>query len=149
MGAKGSVKLAVVVFPPFAVAAGCADVDLKRLAPPGIVRHENLAKDQPIDPAIKARMEEVASRDAEGFPVLADQPSEAPRGLGSDIRTVQENDLMAKRDALSAASQADRAAADAERLETLEAERDALAAGAAQDAVAIARERRAPIPRNE
>lgn len=61
----------------FAVASGGCTT-LKRLAPPGFVKYEELAGDKPKNPVIQERVKAVkVARDAR-FPNLSDEPGTAP-----------------------------------------------------------------------
>lgn len=142
MGAKAY----ILVIAALAV-AGCAG-GFKRLAPPGIVKYEELANDQPPNPLIVERIEAQKDEPGGGFPNLAEQPTKLPEGIAKPERDAMIADLLAERDALNAAMETDRAAAEIERTETLETQRDALSDALSKDDAAARRERGLP-PREE
>jgi hypothetical protein len=109
MGAKASRLLAAAL-----LAAGCSG-GLERLAPPGLVKYEDLAKGEPVDPAIAARMSASERGAEQGFPNLAAQPGTAPEGIAKPEREAMIDNLLAARDGLAQAVAADRALAADER----------------------------------
>jgi hypothetical protein len=132
--------------------SGCAG--LKRLAPPGVIKYENLEGDQPPSPLIKERI--AARRDAGtgSFPNIGATPSKKPAGVPKKVREQQTADLIAARDALNAAVAADRTSAASEREggvllpgdeqsgeRPLDAAQEALAEAIAKDEAAARRER--------
>ena len=125
-------------------AAGCSSGGLKRFAPPGIVKYEELAKDQPVNPVIVQRIEDQKDEPGGGFPNLSVQPTKLPEGIAKPERDAMIVDLLMQRDALNAAMQADRALAGAERLHALDEERAALSEAVANDDAAARRERGLP-----
>jgi hypothetical protein len=125
-------------------AAGCSG-GLKRFAPPGIVKYEELAKDQPINPAIAARIEDYQDERAGGFPNLSEQPQKTPEGIAAPERGAMETALIAERDALNDAINADKELAAAERGASIEAARDALEEALAKDDALARRERGLPL----
>jgi hypothetical protein len=135
-------KVYILVIAAFA-AAGCSG-GLKRFAPPGIVKYEELANDAPPNPAIVERIEAQKDQPGGGFPRLAEQPTKLPEGIAKPERDAMIGDLLAERDALNAAMETDRAAAEAERIEGLEGDRDALSEAVAKDDAAARRERGLP-----
>lgn len=125
-------------------AAGCTQLELARFAPPGIIKYEDLAGDQPANPAIQER---IAERKQEGdtrFPVLSETPGESDRPeLPPEAeRNAQLEELSAQRDALRVAVEADREAAESEKTEAalLPEQRDALKEQTERDAEAVRRE---------
>jgi len=90
-------------------ASGCAGIE--RFAPPGIVKYEDLAKGQPMNEQIKAR---VAGADAgkSAFPNLSKTPQAAPETLPADEQTELKAILKEARSTLNNAATADRAAID-------------------------------------
>ena len=125
-------------------AAGCSG-GLKRFAPPGIVKYEELAKDQPVNPAIAARIEDYQDERAGGFPNLSEQPQKTPEGIAAPERGAMEAALIAERDALNDAINADKELAAAERDASIEAARDALEEAIAKDDALARRERGLPL----
>jgi hypothetical protein len=138
VGAKASLVVIAVL-----AAAGCAG-GLERFAPPGFVKYEDRAKGLPVSPAIADRIEAQSGTDA-GFPNLSEQPIAAPAGIAAPERVALGNELDAARDALLQAVEADKAAAAAERADSIEPARDALDEALLNDNAA-ARAERAPPP---
>jgi hypothetical protein len=138
MGAKASVFVLAAL-----AAGGCAD-GLKRFAPPGIVKYEELAKDEPMNPAIVSRIEEAKAAEGGGFPALAEQPTAVPQGIAKPEREAMQEALLAGRDDLNAAVEEDRILAAAERDGSIEGLRDALGEEVAKDDAAARRERGLP-----
>lgn len=127
---------------------GCSG-GLKRFAPPGIVKYEELAKDQPVNPTITERVKARKDMPGRGFPSLAAQPKVLPEGIAKPERDAMQKSLIDQRDALNAAMEGDRATAESEREDPLEAERDALIDAANKDEDEASRERGRPIRANE
>lgn len=123
--------------------AGCGG-GLQRFAPPGIVKYEDLAKDQPVSPAIAERIDTYRAETDGGFPKLSAQPVVVPEGIAKPERTAMEEALSAERDRLNAAVVADKALAAAEREEGLVEARDALGEALAREDAAARRERGLP-----
>ena len=128
---------------------GCSSEDLKRVAPPGFIRYEDLAKGEPISPALKSKMEEVAADKNVDYPVLHEQPDARPRVHDDATVKVIEDALLARREALQAQIDKARRNADAERAEDLEAMKAALQIEVEADKSAAAGESRLPIPPSE
>lgn len=128
-------------------ATGCAG-GLKRLAPPGIVKYEDLEKDTPVNPVIAARVEEYKDKEAGGFPKLAEQPQKAPAGIAPPERVAMEEGLIALRTELTASIETDRAAAAAERETSIATLAEQLDAAIAVDDAQSRAERGQP-PRTE
>lgn len=125
-------------------AAGCSG-GLKRFAPPGIVKYEELAKGQPVNPAIAARIEAYQDESAGGFPNLSEQPQKTPEGIAAPERSAMEAALLAERDALNEAIEADKQLAAAERDASIETAREALEEALARDDALARRERGLPL----
>lgn len=116
---------------------GCAG--LKRFAPPGIVRYENLSGDKPQNPQIRARVDARKAEREAVYPNLSEAPRAAPAAMAPEEQDGLKAALIAARDALAAGMEADRAGAEADRADgvtlpgargstlPLEAARDALA----------------------
>lgn len=139
MGAKAYIFMIAAL-----AVAGCASGGLKRFAPPGIVKYEDLAKDQPPNPAIVQRIDEQKDEPGGGFPNLSEQPTKLPEGIAKRERDAMIADLLVQRDALNIAVEEDRVLADGERQQALEADRDALGDAVAKDDAAARRERGLP-----
>lgn len=129
--------------------AGCSVGGLKRLAPPGILKYQDLAKDQPIDPAIAARIEEISKRDGNGFPVLAEKSFKTPEGLTAKERRDFETDLLITRETAASAIETERTLAGDERTISIEDEKNAAQQAIAQDREVISEVRRAPTEPSE
>jgi len=130
--------------------AGCADMQLARFAPPGIIKYEELAGDQPPNPLIAERIEERVEDSDSPFPVIARTPSQSPSGRPAEQRENLTTGLEDKRDRLDVAIGADwdGVAQDRTRSEGLLDKRDHLAEDLERDAKAAARERQSPPPKS-
>lgn len=155
MGAKhyATVGLAALI------AAAPACTSLKRLAPPGILKYEEIAGDQPVHPEIKERIAERRREIDRRFPDMSEQPSKRPAEAPAAEREAIAAELIEARDELQAAVEADRAAADSERqavfilpgdkggeARTLEEVAADLAAKVEKDGTVARRERSKPMP---
>lgn len=120
--------------------SGCAGA--QRFLPPGFVKQEDLAGDQPIDPSIQAAIDEQSRAPDQDFPKMADQPSEIPDGIQAGMRENLYSGLQAKREGLREDIDLDRLTAAQERAVALQAEAEALALAVAQDREAALAERR-------
>ncbi len=152
MGAKPYAAALLIVW---LALPGCAG--LKRLAPPGVIKYENLAGDDPPSPAIKERIAARQNAGAGGFPNLAETPSKKPDGVPKSAREKEMEELLAARDALARAVANDQAASAVEREkgvlmpgdeksgeQSLDAAQKALADAVAKDDAAARRERGLP-----
>jgi hypothetical protein len=140
----GAKKAFLVSLAGLALAGGCAS-GLRQLAPPGIYKYEDLEKGEPIDPAMKARIDAEDNAGDRSFPVLSDQPTGTPEGVAEPERAAMRTGLVGERDALTAAVAADRAAADAEASDAeLAAMKARVAEETAQDSAAAAADKSAP-----
>jgi hypothetical protein len=129
-------SIAMLAAAAFALPA-CAG--LKRFAPPGIVRYENLSGDQPQNPQIKQRVAERKTESAAKFPNLSQAPQSPPEPMAPDEQDRRRAEILGARDALAqdVAADAARAAADRAVLVTLPGAGSApLAPGEARDALA-------------
>ncbi|MGE0408470.1 MAG: hypothetical protein AB7P23_04310 [Amphiplicatus sp.] len=135
--------------------AGCAG--LARLAPPGVIKYEDLAGGEPTDPVMKAHIEARRAESREAFPDISATPSEKPPALSLAQRDEAAAGLREARDALAAAIAEDRAEASFERetgvklpgddeaaARRLEEAQEALADAVARDEAAARRERGLP-----
>ena len=138
MGAKSYLLLCAAL-----ASAGCSG-GLQRFAPPGIIKYEDLEKDQPVSPVIAERIEDYRAERDGGFPKLSAQPVVVPEGIAKPERAAMEDALLAERDRLNAAIVADQALAAAEREEGLVEARDALSEALAQEDAAARLERGLP-----
>ena len=109
MGAKSYLLLCAAL-----ASAGCSG-GLQRFAPPGIIKYEDLEKDQPVSPVIADRIEDYRAERDGGFPKLSAQPVVVPEGIAKPERAAMEDALLAERDRLNAAIVADQALAAAMR----------------------------------
>lgn len=150
-----SVKQPIFIAAIILAAAGCTKLDLLRFAPPGVIKYEDLAGDQPVNPAIEARIEN-RKTDADAdtkFPVIAHTPGEddRPTVRPAAERTAQMEELVSMREQLQDAADRDRAAAEADKpkVELLPEQRDALKEQTEKDAELIKRERKNLTPPGE
>lgn len=134
-------KILIAVSATSLLLGGCAG-GLKQLAPPGILKYEDLAKGEPIDPQIKARIDARQADTAGGYPVLAEQPDYLPEGIAKPERDAMAENLIEERDALNQAVADDRILASMERDGDLAAERNALGEKVLKDDAAAKAERR-------
>ena len=128
----------------FAV-TGCESGDLARFAPPGIVKYEDLAGDQPVNPDVAQRIEERrAEKGAGKFPRLAETPDEEdrPEKKPRAERAAEMAALVEAGNELAEEVADDRAAAEAELERDLSAASDELKTRIDADNAAAARERR-------
>ncbi len=124
---------------------GCANSDLIRFAPPGIVKYEDIASQKPQNPAVAERISERrAEKGAGQFPDLSKEPGrdERPKSLPSEQVDAEIDALVDLREGLDEEVGADREAADAELAGDLQAEREALKARVERDSTDASRERR-------
>lgn len=135
---------------------GCADSQLARFAPPGIVKYEDIASKKPQSPEIVARIEERRSQPDTGkFPVFSETPGKEQRPAKRDPATVatQIEELNQKAEAIKAEVEQERAIAAEETASNLSGEADSLRERVERDNKAAARERReqlkAPAPNDE
>lgn len=111
MSAKA--KLALVAAAGGVLLGACSD--MKRFLPPGLVKYEDLAKDQPIAPALQEAIDaEKTARDAR-YPRLSEQPSAAPKKSPAAERDASLAEIEASGLALRAQVEADREAAARDR----------------------------------
>ncbi|WP_428409384.1 hypothetical protein [Hyphococcus sp.] len=125
--------------------AGCESGDLARFAPPGIVKYEDLAGDQPVNPNVARRIEERREEEGAGkFPRLAETPDEGDRPEKKPRKELaaEKAALVDARETLAEEVAADRAGAEAELNRDLTAESDELKTRIDADSAAAARERR-------
>ncbi|GAB4516373.1 MAG: hypothetical protein Kow00133_00060 [Amphiplicatus sp.] len=93
--------------------SGCAGFE--RLLPPGFVKYEDLAGDEPPDPRIQERIAERRKEEGRAFPDLSQAPQTRPEAAPKAEREALATDLRAARDSLAAAVARDRALAAEER----------------------------------
>ncbi len=134
--------------------AGCGSIE--RFAPPGIVKYEEIAGDQPMNAAIKERAAVRKEQHGATFPNLSEAPQAAPAAMPAaeqDAELARLNDLNAE---LNAAIARDLELSMAERAlyfdlpgvaaptTTIEEARDALAKAVEADDKAARAERGLP-----
>ncbi len=112
MGAK---PVAVLAGAAIAAVGGCADLNLARFAPPGILKYEDIAGDQPASPEIQARIAERKAETKSRTPNLSKQPQKIPEGASTEERAALSGELHAKHTALLEAVESDRQTAIEER----------------------------------
>lgn len=145
-GVKRSAALLPGLFAVFSLSA-CANSDLARFAPPGIIKYEEIAGDQPVNPEVAESIAEYKARPDTGrFPRLAETPDEDDRPEKRPQEEVESemDELASARETLEEQLAEDRAEAAAEADEglALPERRDALESTLDKDAAAAARERR-------
>ncbi|MEZ5894679.1 MAG: hypothetical protein R3C58_16230 [Parvularculaceae bacterium] len=126
-------------------AAGCAEGDLLRFAPPGVVKYEDLAGDKPMNPDVAERIKERRKDPSvRGYPSLSDAPKEddAPAKPPAAEIAASKAELSGARDELAGEVATDRAEAALETERDMAAEREALRERIEKDEAAAARERR-------
>lgn len=126
-------------------AAGCAGIE--RFAPPGIVKYEDLAKGQPMNERIKARVVEANTAEPARYPNLSQAPQAAPETLSAEEQAALEAALKEMRAALGSATAAVTVSlgeGDDAGAEALMAVRDALKAKVEADDAAARTERGLP-----
>jgi len=126
----------------------CSNAQLVRFAPPGIIKYEKLAGDQPPNPIIEQRIEERVEDSDSPFPVIAQTPSQSSPARPAEQRQKLTTGLEEKRDGLDVAIEADweGVAQDRTRSETLSDKRARLAEDLERDSRAARQERQGPPP---
>ena len=106
------VFLAVASF----LAAGCAELQLSRFAPPGVVKYEDIASEKEPNPAIVEAIETQKETSTRDYPRLSEAPSERdrPRKRPSSRVTGQIKKLARARDELNEEVAAARQEAEAD-----------------------------------
>lgn len=147
MGAKSYAIVLVILL----LVGGCADLRLGRFAPPGLVKYEDIAGDQPPNPEIAARIEARKATGESKTPNLSEQPQEVPPGTPRRERVKLAAELHAARAKLDDGVEADRALAEAEReaLIRLSGSKDELSLEETAGALSSAVERDAREARKE
>lgn len=144
MGAKRNAGIcAAAAF----AASGCADLNLGRFAPPGVVKYEDIAGDQPPSEEIQSRIAERKAAGEAKTPRLSEQPQLRPDAMPVAERNTIVGALHEQRDALNDAVVDDRFAAADERLtaeeaRTIEEIAEDLEKAIQRDKADIAKERR-------
>lgn len=124
----------------------CSSSDLRRFAPPGIIRYEDLAKGEPIDPVVQSRIDESNAEKGKSFPVISEQQTTIPEGLDAPSRDELTTNLEQSRATAAADIAKAREDAQLERQQSIIAKREQAEAAIEQGANAIARENRGPLP---
>ena len=128
------------------MAAGCSGVQWRRLAPPGIVKYEEIEGEKPPNAEIEKRVEQYREDGPARFPKLADAPSEADRPAQRSEKQLEQeiSELAEAREVLADALEKDRAgaAADKEAAGDLAGERDTLTDEIQNDETSAKSERR-------
>ena len=116
----------------------CSSIDLKTLAPPGIIKYEQIADEKPANPAIVEEIENYKATEERTFPNLAEEPV-AGHSLGQ-AREMRDDmirdELIAARDALEGDLDEvqNYRAEDESEIDKLLSRRDALEGAVAVDA---------------
>ena len=136
----------LLILPVLLLSAGCSSDQLARLAPPGILKYEEIASEKPANPAIVEEIENRKEDRKARFPNLSEAPQglERPEDRSVDAVEADIDALAAARDALQTEVGKERAATADDRsvLEQIEEERDALEAGIDADATAVEKDLR-------
>lgn len=111
---RNTVLIALVI-----ATSACSNFDAKRFAPPGIIKYEDIAGDQPTGPEIQAIIDAQVSSTDDRFPLISDTPDQGdvPKAEGQTVIDGSVNELAAAGTALREAAQSDRDAAASEREE--------------------------------
>ena len=126
---------------------GCSGSTVRRFAPPGIFKFEEIASEKPPNPVIEERIRE-HRRENRGasFPIIARTPSrgDPPPQPPMEMRSVVSGELVAAREDLAEEVAQDRAAAESagEQREAIVESVDALADQLERDAAVARAERR-------
>ncbi|MEM8771175.1 MAG: hypothetical protein AAGD92_05955 [Pseudomonadota bacterium] len=131
--------------------SACTGFEVKRLAPPGIIRYEKIAEEKEPNPTIEEEIAAVRSETKAQFPKVGETNAsgnrlkKAPQPEAGMLEA-----LVGAREALSVAVETDRAAAAdlEEAAARLAAEREALAEGI-EEAKSAARRETRPSPPDE
>lgn len=123
----------------------CSKAQLVRFAPPGIIKYEELAGDQPPSPQIQERIAERREEARPRFPNLSETPSAPPEVAPESEQLILTEDLETAAQTLQTAiADARLAAKEEERArDALPVARDQLLADIDRDAAAAERERAA------
>ncbi len=105
------------VFAAALLVMGCSGVQWRRLAPPGILKYEELASEKPPNPVIDEQIAERKDGEKTHFPNLSLAPSlsDLPPERSQDVLKAEMDALAAARDVLAGEVAVDRAAVDEER----------------------------------
>ena len=124
---------------------GCANSELARFAPPGIIKYEDIAGDKPQNPEVAARIVDRRAEPSAGdFPVLSQTPGPKQRPKkrpAADIKA-EKAELITAREQLEAAVADQRARSDSEREIDLTEEANTLKARIEEDTAISERDRR-------
>ena len=133
MGAKQTAARTLCLLASLSLLAGGCTT-MRRLAPPGFVKYEDLAKGRPPNPDMVDRIKESQSKSATRFPSLSEQPATQPVPPSAADQAVLLASLKEAGGLLNDEIAADRAAAAAEKALGFAVGPD----GAALDAAAVA-----------
>ncbi len=105
------------VFAAALLVMGCSGVQWRRLAPPGILKYEELASEKPPNPVIEEEIAERKDGEKTRFPNLSAAPSRSdlPAERAQDELKAEMDALAAARDTLASKVKEDRTAVDEER----------------------------------
>lgn len=143
------VFLTVVAFS----AAGCAELQLARFAPPGVVKYEDIAGEKDPNPTIVEVIEAQKETSTRDYPKLAETPSEQDRPEKRPLEEVDAeiNELATARDALNEqmAEVLMQAEADLAETPTLLSKREEMQKQIERDAASAQAEREEVMPSPE
>lgn len=104
------------------VISGCSSTDFRRLAPPGIIKYEQIASEKEQNPAIAAEIDAYKANTKAKFPVIGRTPAgtsnpNIPGNRNADQLGDQTGSLAERRDKLLEEVAADQNAVEADRTE--------------------------------
>ncbi len=133
------------VFAAVLLVAGCSSVQWRRLAPPGILKYEELASEKPPNPVIDEEIAQRKDGEKTHFPNLSLAPSRSdlPAERSQDELKAEMDELTAARDGLASEVTDDREAVDLARatVDDIVAAADKLADQVSEDETAVTDER--------
>ena len=122
-GAKESFATPILLAGAAVALSACSASDLKRFAPPGIVKYEEIAAEAPPNPTIQSEIDRRRDEGDAAFPVLSEMPSEADR---PERRASADIDAQTKELKTAGGELTDSAASDRASIEEFNLEREAL-----------------------
>lgn len=134
-------------------AAGCAELQLSRFAPPGVVKYEDIASEKEPNPAIVEVIETQKQTSTRDYPRLAETPSEQDRPEKRPLEQVDAeiDELATVRDTLNERMADARMEAEADLAETppLLSKREEMQKQIERDAASAEAEREEAMPSPE
>lgn len=107
----------VILIAAFLSMPGCSSFDWARLAPPGIVKYEEIASKKPPNETIQLELNRNREETASSYPKIADMPinSDAEQRGALGKLNEESNSLIVSREELELQLNSDRAQANQER----------------------------------